>query len=102
MINLAVEQPISLRAATGLPQFKIDGRKPHRSTIIRYARRGARSATGQRVKLETVKAPAGFMTTAEAVERFLANLNSPAITSENYASDPVEAAELELAAAGIR
>jgi hypothetical protein len=52
-------------------------RKPRDlSVIYRYATRGAIGASGQRIILETVRTPE-MMTTAEAVERFVAALSDP-------------------------
>lgn len=58
-----------VQAAQTLP--KINGKKPCAVTVWRWARKGVRG-----VKLETEQIGGRLVTTAEAVERFLAKVSA--------------------------
>jgi len=63
--NLVAEGLITMvQAAQLLPRRK--GNKCHTSTVVRWILHGHRG-----VKLEGVRAPAGWMTTTAALDRFL-------------------------------
>ncbi len=87
MIDLHSESQLSLSTAAKLPQLLVNGRPPHISALFRWASYGAKNNEGVRIKLETFRTPRGRVTTAEAVDRFLAQLNgqppsNPAIANE--------------------
>ncbi len=95
-------------AAKALP--KVNGRRPHASTIWRWARKGI-----QGVRLETRRLGGRFVTSLEALERFTKTLaetsvDLPAAGQRAPASRPrtdlqrqraIERAEAELTKAGI-
>jgi hypothetical protein len=70
MIDIEKEQlhPIA-RAAGFVPGAR--GKKCHASTILRWILDGAKSPTGERVRLEAIRRPCGWLTSREAVQRFL-------------------------------
>jgi hypothetical protein len=79
-----------------------DGQRPTLNTVHRYIRRGARSITGARVRLEVAQGPSGFITTGAAVARFFARLNNLSPIPQRHDPDRAhEKAERQLAALGI-
>jgi hypothetical protein len=57
---------------------KVTGERVHYSSYFRWTERGVRTRTGQRIKLEYVKAASKRLTSVEAVHRFF-----QAITAAN-------------------
>lgn len=108
MIDVETEKLINFATACKHPALKNDvtGRPCHPAQLYRYVKTGARSANGERVRLETVRTPRGMRTTREAIARFIAALTEPdrpaptprARTKEIAA---MERDELELAAMGF-
>jgi hypothetical protein len=49
---------------------KVTGDRPHYSTYFRWTQRGIRVDSGERIKLEYVKAASKRLTSVEAVRRF--------------------------------
>ncbi len=109
MIDLTADNPISLTAAArNLP--KIDGKRPHTSTIWRWCRRGIRG-----VRLEYAKVGGRIVTTSRCLNEFAARLAAaddpptrpafPAPTprkrTEAQRQRDIAKAERELSAAGI-
>jgi hypothetical protein len=76
-IDLANENPISLKEAAQLPLFRRDGRAANFSTVWRWAKRGCRG-----IRLETIRAPYGTATTVEACYRFIKQLTALASNGE--------------------
>lgn len=67
-IDLTTEPPVTLAQATRyVPVTR--GKKVHATTLWRWAVHGHRG-----VRLEALRTPAGWVTTAKAVQRFLAEL----------------------------
>src|SRR5690348_16651826 len=78
MIDVNCEQLISPREATRHPVFQnAKGRPGSLATVYRAINPGARSMTGERVRLETIKVPSGLRTSREAIARFIARLSDP-------------------------
>jgi len=106
MIDVLNEDLIDLREAAGLPPFRNRRtRKPaHSASIYRYAQTGAKASNGEKIRLETVKVPAGLVTSRQAVERFIRALTDP----DADPSEPtplqrrkqIDAARTRMAAAG--
>jgi Protein of unknown function (DUF1580) len=81
VINPLRDDLLTLNQVQHLPALlRPDGRPRDLSCIYRWALRGVRGASGQRIKLETIKTPSGMRTTAAAVAAFLAALNDPNAT----------------------
>jgi hypothetical protein len=70
MIDLQLEQPVTLAKAVRLSQLRRDGRSPHVSQIYRWASKGIRGHV-----LETVCIAGSRCTTSEAVDRWIAALS---------------------------
>ena len=101
------EQPLSLSdAAKALP--RINGKRPHSSTLWRWARKGL-----QGVKLETRRLGGRFVTSIEALERFSKQLaeielpdSGPVLRREKSRTEhqrqlDIESAEKYLDARGV-
>jgi hypothetical protein len=66
------ETLISLaQAAKKIPSTRTNGCKLHPATLTRWINFGVRTKSGNRIKLEAVKVGAGFVTSEQAVDRFL-------------------------------
>lgn len=110
MIDAMHETIISLRRAAELPPLRNHrtGKPSHVASIYRHVMHGALDANGNRVKLETIRTPAGLLTSKEAVERFIRRLTAPDLPpvptfkqQEAHRRRQIEAAEKRLAVAGI-
>jgi len=72
MIDLEIENVMSLaNAAKTLPRRR-QGKKPHVSTLFRWASRGVRG-----VRLETIRVGGTICTSTEALQRFCNALTEP-------------------------
>jgi hypothetical protein len=81
VIDLAVEQPIPLKAACPLVPAARGGKKTHLSTLLRWILIGARGPSGEPVRLEAVRLGGRWMTTREALQRFAERL-TPRLDSD--------------------
>ena len=70
-IDLVSEQILSFPEAVRLLPRRRRGRRPHISTLYRWAK-GARG-----VRLEVIRTPGGLATSAEAIQRFFERLSAP-------------------------
>jgi hypothetical protein len=106
MIDLNSETLIDLTTACRHPALrnKRTGRPCHVAQIYRHIQRGARAANGDRVQLESIKAPSGWCTSNEAIERFIRTLTDPdlPLPTSRQRKRQQAAAEKELAAAGFQ
>jgi hypothetical protein len=74
MIDLQTETGLSLvEAARTIPPSR-GGRPTNPSTIFRWITRGTTGPAGEKVRLEAVRRPSGWLTSAEAIARFFAAL----------------------------
>ena len=71
MIDIAKEKLITLNEAAAFWPRARQGKKCHRSTVLRLVLRGRRG-----VKLEAVKVGAGWATSVEAIQRFFDRLTA--------------------------
>jgi hypothetical protein len=73
MIDISQEEMLSLTEARSDPLLILfnDGRRPDVGSVWRWCRRGARTAGGKIVKLESRKLALGIRTSREAVKRFV-------------------------------
>jgi|SRR5579864_1707896 len=76
MSNLLNEQLLSLSmAAKKIPPYR--GRRTNPSTIFRWIKTGVNLAGGHILKLEAIRIAGRWVTSAEAIERFVAAQNQP-------------------------
>jgi hypothetical protein len=74
MIDLTAESAVSLAEATKwLPTGRNDSR-PHVSTLLRWITSGAKGPDGSRVRLDAVRIGGRWVTSREALQRFIAAL----------------------------
>lgn len=102
---LLAETVLTLTQAAGrLPGAK-GCRHPNPTTLLRWVIRGAKARDGRRVRLDAVKLPGGWRTSAEALGRFLAAIGpeepAPARPSPAARRKAGEAAGRRLEAMGL-
>jgi hypothetical protein len=73
MIDLTCEQPLTLKAASRLPQLRRNGRPPHIASLYRWVFRGCRG-----IRLDSVVVAGSRVTTSESVDRWIAALTANA------------------------
>ena len=111
-IDLRNESVLSLTdACRSLP--KIDGKRPHPSTLWRWCRHGVRSRSGERIRLEHARLGHRIVVSREALGRFanrLAELDAepaapthpiPRSRTATQRERDIARAEAELAEAGL-
>jgi hypothetical protein len=81
VLDLIHEKPIPLSAACKLIPPGRSGRRCHLSTLLRWILRGAKSPTGEVVRLEALRLGDRWVTSAEAIQRFAQRL-TPALDTE--------------------
>jgi hypothetical protein len=69
MIDISEATPL-VKAARLVPAAR-NGKQCHASTHLRWVLRGATAPDGQRVHLEAIRAPRGWLTTKDAIQAFL-------------------------------
>jgi hypothetical protein len=93
MIDVLTEDLISLRDVCREPAMRNNlTRKPaHISQAYRWIQIGAKSVSGKRIQLETVKTPSGLRTSRQAIARFIAALSEspkqPAVNPDRAQAD---------------
>src|SRR5262245_44373289 len=87
MIDLLTETSLSLTEAARLLPRGRRNRKPHFSTLLRWILSGAKSATGELVRLEALRLGGRWVTTHEALQRFAARL-TPSLDGPPNAPPP--------------
>jgi hypothetical protein len=70
VLDLTTETPIPLKDACRLVPPARSGKRCHLSTLLRWILQGAKSANGERVRLEAVRLGSRWVTSAEALQRF--------------------------------
>jgi hypothetical protein len=71
MIDIGKEQPIGLYEGAKLyPSFR-KGRPTHISTLLRHITKGIRLASGEVIQLEGARLGGRWITSVEAVQRFM-------------------------------
>jgi hypothetical protein len=73
-LDLTREQGIPLAAACSLVPPGRNGKRTHLSTILRWILKGAKTPTGERVRLEALRLGGRWVTTREAIQRFAETL----------------------------
>jgi hypothetical protein len=74
VIDSLVETLLPLADAAKFVPPGHGGKRTHLSTLLRWICRGARGPKGERVYLEALRAPRGWLTSREALQRFLVAL----------------------------
>lgn len=85
---MSAELPVDLTSEPGLTPAQVAkmlpgyraGTKRHPSSIARFITAGALTRSGRRVKLAAVRVGGGWVTTASAVRRFIADQQEGATT----------------------
>ena len=101
MIDLANEEVVSLAAATKHLPKRRGGKRPHVSTLYRWATAGVRG-----IRLEVIRVGSTQCTSLEALQRFCerctaGDADRPVPTTTKQRRHQQQQAEAELAAAGI-
>lgn len=106
-IDVFNEEVMTLtEAARKLPKRR-SGRKPHVSTLFRWAVGGLRSRDGMQVRLETIQIGGTKCTSLEALQRFFERLTGGSLVvyqptlTQRQRLKRIEMAEAELKAAGV-
>jgi len=81
------EGAISMAQAAELFGLQRNGKLRHHNTIALYCTRGV-SRGGKWIRLEGYRGPAGWMTSAAAIERFLVRLHELALEEEERLTSP--------------
>jgi hypothetical protein len=79
MLDLAKEERLSLQQAAKLYPSSRNGRPTHISTPLRHITKGVRLASGERVRLEGARLGGRWITSVQAMERFMARLTAGAL-----------------------
>jgi hypothetical protein len=88
MIDLAKEQGIGLSEATKLYPSCRNGRPTHISTPLRHITKGVRLSNGVVVRLEGARLGSRWITSVEAVQRFMERLTAGALESATGENSP--------------
>jgi hypothetical protein len=98
MLDTTAEKPIPLNTAAGLIPPARNGKKTHLSTLLRWITRGAKSPSGERVRLEAVRLGGRWMTSKEALQRFAERL-TPRLDTATEPATPRTLSQRQRAAA---
>jgi Protein of unknown function (DUF1580) len=85
MIDLATEQRIGLNETAKLYPSSRKGRPTHISTPLRHITKGVRLANGVVVRLEGARLGGRWITSVEAVQRFMERLTAGALGDHSKA-----------------
>jgi hypothetical protein len=75
-MSLLDEETLTLRDAAKIIPGRRPGKKIDFSTLFRWANKGIRGPSGERVRLETLKAGGFLITSREAIDRFFTALSA--------------------------
>jgi hypothetical protein len=87
VFDLTTENPIPLAAAAKFVPPGRNGRRTHLSTLLRWILRGARSPSGELVRLEAARLGSRWVTSREALQRFAERL-TPRLSDEPVSPSP--------------
>jgi hypothetical protein len=87
-LDLTSETPLSLAAAARrIPPLR--GTRPvHPATVLRWVLDGTRLPDGSRLRLEAVRCGGAWITTAEAIDRYLSALTSAPLAGRGTPTPP--------------
>jgi hypothetical protein len=88
MIDIANETLISLAAAARCMPAGRNGSPCSLGCVLRWVLRGARSPSGQRVRLEALRLGGRWITSREAIQRFGERLTPPLDIGDTSVSPP--------------
>src|SRR5262249_40842843 len=91
MIRIDEEQAITSREAAKLYGSSRDGRPTHASTIVRHILKGTKLPSGEVVRLEGGKIGKKWITTRQAVQRYVDTLTRVALAETEPADAPTPA-----------
>jgi hypothetical protein len=74
VLDLATESTLSLAAAARLVPPARGGKRTHLSTLLRWIVRGAKAPDGSPVRLEAIRLGGRWLTSREALQRFVERL----------------------------
>jgi hypothetical protein len=77
MLDITSESTLTLTAACRLLPPGRNGARPQLSTLLRWILRGCRTADGQFVRLEACRLGSKWITSREALQRFVERLTPP-------------------------
>jgi hypothetical protein len=108
MIDLTVESVLSLEQAADILPPGRGGARPTLSCILRWILKGAKSPSGERVRLEGIRVGGRWITSREALQRFAERLTpqldgsqTPTPRSSSRRQQASERAARELEKMGI-
>ena len=87
MFDLTTETPLPLAAAAKLVPPGRNGKRTHLSTLLRWILKGAKSPSGEIVRLEAARLGSRWVTSREALQRFAEAL-TPSLSETPAASLP--------------
>lgn len=88
MIDIATERRLYLHAAIKLYPLSHTGRPVHISTVLRHITKGVRLPNGEIVRLEGARLGGRWITSVEAVQRFMERLTAGMLSDPCVASSP--------------
>jgi hypothetical protein len=74
VLDLTTEKALPLAEACRIVPPARSGKKTHLSTVLRWILKGAKSPTGEMVKLEALRIGSRWVTSREALQRFAERL----------------------------
>jgi hypothetical protein len=88
VVDLTAETPLSLTAAARLIPPARGGKATHLSTLLRWILHGARGPAGETVRLEAARIGSRWVTTHQALQRFVERLTPVLGGSDRPDSSP--------------
>jgi hypothetical protein len=85
VLDLTSETPLPLAAAAKLVPPGRNGKRTHLSTLLRWILQGAKSPSGEIVRLDAARLGSRWVTSREALQRFAAAL-TPRLEDEPMSS----------------
>ncbi len=86
MIDILTEKALGLSEAAKLyPSFR-DGKRVHPATVLRHIMKGVVTRSGERVRLEGAKLGGRWITSAEAMRRFMERLTADSLNGDQTAT----------------
>jgi hypothetical protein len=91
MIDVTTEQSINMREAARVYGASRGGRPTHVSTIVRHIVRGTRLRSGETVHLEGGRIGGKWVTTRQAIQRYVERLTAAVLAEGDLAGVPTTA-----------
>ena len=87
MLDISLEKPLSLAEACQIIPPARNGRRTHISTVVRWLTVGAKGPHGERIRLEGQRLGGRWLTSAEAIGRFMERL-TPVFNDDSADAQP--------------